>query len=717
MRTILRALLALVAIAVLVIAVFAANVALGMHAHARTDGTISGLALRAPVSVLRDGRGVPHVVAANEHDLFFAQGYAQASDRLFQMDLLRRYVEGNLAEVFGGAALGTDVASRAVPVRAIVDAQWQRMDERTRGVLEAYTDGVNAAMEREPLPVEFRILAYRPQRWAPRDSLSVAMALALDLIDDWNAIEPRNAAYRNGGRALEAAAFPLSDPCYDAPLLAGLQGMAPGRACSLPRRDVTLLRELGDPRPPIGSNEFAAGANRTSTGRALLANDPHLALHVPGWWHLIDLHAPGFHVAGAALPGMPCVVLGHNERLAWGLTDGTVASLSVFLPPAHLDPGGWHDESINVRFRRDAVVKRYYRTGRYFGVTTGSGAFVLVDWNAYRRPVSPAQAFFDLDRAQSAREAIALLAKFPGPTHNFALADTGGRAGYVLAGEIPSDPVWARWFHPARDLGTPYPPIPYARMPRVAPSRDAVVWTANNLMYAPGYPYRLSPQFASPYRAYRIAQLLRARKRYDVAYFARIQLDALSLPELELARDLAPALRSADPAAAAALERWNGEMTGDSSEATIAQTLRVTLTRQSKDHMMPLLEAVRRNPNLRVGALASPAPWSIAGAVPVLHSLSSLGIDFLNGTTLPGYGDAFTPHVQYAGYSQSFRAVWDVGNWDAGGITLPQGESGEPGSGHYTDQAAAWVSGKLWPLPFSDAAVGRTAVERETLTP
>ena len=95
----------------------------------------------------------------------------------------------------------------------------------------------------------------------------------------------------------------------------------------------------------------------------------------------------------------------------------------------------------------------------------------------------------------------------------------------------------------------------------------------------------------------------------------------------------------------------------------------------------------------------------------------SLGIDFLDGTRLPGYGDEFTLHVQYAGYSQSFRAVWDVGNWDAGGITLPQGESGEPGSGHYTDQAGAWIEGRLWPLPFSDAAVARTAVDRMTLSP
>jgi penicillin G amidase len=130
-----------------------------------------------------------------------------------------------------------------------------------------------------------------------------------------------------------------------------------------------------------------------------------------------------------------------------------------------------------------------------------------------------------------------------------------------------------------------------------------------------------------------------------------------------------------------------------------------------------LASAAQTRDALRGVALPSPAPWSVAGAVPVLHAFSSLGVSLLDGTTLPGYGDAFTLHVQYPGYSQSFRAVWEVGNWDAGGISLPQGESGEPGSDHYTDQAAAWIAGRLWPLPFSDAAVQRTALERETLAP
>ncbi len=714
MKTLGRIVLAALVLIALLALGFVFNVVAGTRSHARDSGMTSGLRLRAPVQILRDDRGVPHVIASDEHDLFFAQGYVEGSDRLFQMDTLRRYILGELAEVYGSRALPADQTERAIPVRAIVQTQWQRLPTRSREILGAFSDGVNAAMEREPLPVEFRILNYRPAPWTPRDSLAIAMVTVLDLIDDWDAIARRDRAYRHGGLARLDARFPFTDPCYDAPVLAGLARIEPGPGC---RRGVaTLMRQLADTRPPIGSNEWAAGANRALHRRAMLANDPHLALQMPGVWYLLDLRAPGFHVAGATLPGCPAIVLGHNERIAWGATDGTVTSLSAFLPPARLDPAGWHTERFSVRFGREAT-KRYYRTAREFGTPTADGRWVLVHWNAYDDPATPAQTFIDVNRAQSIEAATATLARFPGPTQNFVLADANGRVAYQLAGQIPDDPVRARWLHPPSDLARDYPAIPFARLPRVAPSRDAVVWTANNKMYPGTYPLPLSPQFAPPYRAYRIAQLLRARRTYDVAYFAAMQMDTLSLPERELARDVAPLLRARDPVLAADLARWNGEMDGDSTTATVIEGLRLALTHRTTGRVPSLLARPISPQALRAAALPSPAPWREAGAVPVLHALASLGISFLDGTTLPGYGDALTLHVQYPGYGQSFRAVWDVGNWDAGGITLPQGESGEIGSGHYTDQAQAWIAGRLWPLPFSDAAVQRTAVARETLAP
>jgi penicillin amidase len=703
-RLLLRLFAAALAIAVIAVLAFVLNIVVGMRAHARVEGAISGLRLRQAVTVLRDDRGVPHIVASNEHDAIFAQGYVEGSDRLFQMDLLRRFTLGELAEIFGPAALAHDESEREIPVRTIVVSQWQRLDLQSRELLGAFSDGVNAAMEREPTPVEFRLLAYRPRPWTPLDSLAVAMATVLDLTDDWDDIAPRDDAYRRGGAKLYNQRFPMSDPCYDAPVLEGLARIALGPSC---RRHVEkLIGELLDRRAPVGSNEWASGANRTVGRRALVANDPHLALHMPGVWYLIDLHAPGFHVAGATLPGCPGVVLGHNEHVAWGATNGTVTSLSAFLPPPHLDPSGWQTETFAVRFHRSAS-ERYYRTRDTFGAKTKDGRFLLVRWGAYEHPDSPVQTFTSLNRAPSIDAAIRALANYPGPTQNFVLADTSGRAAYALAGTVPNDPVWGRWFHPSRDLARHYPPIPFARLPKVAPSRDAVLWTANNRMYGPNYPLQLSPQFAVPYRAYRIAQLLRARRIYSVDYFTRMQLDVLSLPERELACDLGGSFAA-----------WDGEMAGASTTATIVESLRVALT-QRHPGRLPSLLADAQHTRVAVRALPqpSPMPWRIAGADAVPHALASLGVDFLDGITLPGNGDAYTIHMQSPGYSQSFRAVWDVGNWDAGGITIPQGESGEPGSGHYTDQAEAWTSGSLWPLPFSDEAVARTAVDRQTLLP
>ncbi len=699
MRVTLRVLLAFAAIVVIAVAAYVVNVIGGMHARARIDGTIAGLNVTAPVQILRDDRGIPHIRAANEHDLFFAQGYVEGQDRLFQLDLLRRFVYGTLSEVLGTATLRVDEAARVVPVREVVQRQWARLDAHQQMMLTAFADGVNAAATRESKPVEFRALGYSMRPWKPQDSLAVGFATVLDLTDDWNDVAGRV------GRTL-----PLSDPCFDAPVMQGLGGIANPQHCSAKGARTALIRTLLDARPPIGSNEWAAGAAHTTTHRALLANDPHLRLQIPGVWYLIDLRAPGYHAAGATLAGTPGVILGHNDRVAWGATNGTVTSLSVFYPPA--TPAGVKPVTEVFHIRFGGIVKRTYQRGpQTFGAIVdvrGKPRAVYVRWPAYSDPRSPLAAFDALDRARSVAEALTALRGYPGPTQNFAIADTSGRVAYHLAGDIPDDPLWARGIHPASDLSKRYPPLPFDRLPQVAPSRAAIVWTSNNKMYGPSYPLRLSAQFAPPCRAYRVARLLRAQPTYDVAYFAAMQMDVTSPCER--------ALVSGVPVFAS----WNGVVAGDSRLATRAVVLRMAIVREMHG-MIPAMIAERANPSA-IRALAaiedpSPKPWAQAGAIVVHHPLASLGLTFLNGTRLPGDGDAYTVHVQNDGFSQSFRAVWDVGNWDAGGITIPQGESGRPGSGHYTDEAADWIAGRLLALPYSNAAVDRAAVDRLTLSP
>ena len=692
------------AVPVLLILIFACNVFFGMRAVAKTDGSVSGLALHKPVQILRDGRGIPHITASDDHDLFFAQGYVEGSDRLFQMDLTRRYVTGTLAEVLGNAALESDESARAVPIAQIAAAQWNALDPKERAALQAFSDGINAAIEREPTPVEFRILFYHPKPWTPQDTLAVGMATVLDLTDTWDDIAPRDRDWRSKGAKGFALLHPLTDPCYDAPVVNGLAKISDAPKCA------TQLASATDARVPIGSNEWAAGGTHTATGRALLANDPHLRLGIPGVWYLVDLKAPGFHAAGAAFPGAPGVILGHNDRIAWGSTNATVASLSVYDAPQNLAKSGWHDETFEVRFGK-TVTKQYYRTATEFGVTLSDTRFALVRWDAYVHPRSPVGTFDALDRAQSLADAQRALGRYPGPSQNFELADASGAVGYRLAGVIPDDPAWARYIHPATDLAHPYGNVPDARLPRIAPSRSAIVWTSNNKIYADGYPYRLSPEFAPPYRAYRVAQLLHDHPRYDLDYFRTMQLDTLSIPERELARFFR------DPKTAG----WDGNVTPSSTAATFAVLERIAATLKHNQAMPRVLIAVRKpKPDIKIAVdpKIAIAPWGEYGAVQVKHPLAALGLGWLlNGTRFPGNGDAFTVHVQGSGTSQSFRAVWDVGNWDAGGIVIPQGESGRPGSSHYTDGANDWLAGNLVALPYSPAAVQRATRATETLSP
>lgn len=723
----------------LVLLLYVGNVVLGMHVASAVTGTIGGMGVGAPVEILRDARGVPHIRARNEHDLFYAQGYVEASDRLFQLDLIRRFVYGQLAEVLGPSLLDTDENARTVPVASIVAKQWARLSSHDQAMLQAFADGVNAGIRREPTPVEFRVLMYRPKPWQAQDSLAIGFATVLDLIDSWNDIADRTGSFETAGpqwaKAFDSI-YPLTDPCYEAPVTAGLAHVVPlSPTCLLKTGPVMLL----DRRPPIGSNEWAAGSAHTATGRALLANDPHLRLSIPGVWYLVDLQAPGYHAAGATLAGTPGVILGHNDHVAWGATNGTVSSLSVYDAPHDLDMRNWQTETFHVRLGHDTV-KRYYRSPRFFGATVRNKRFVLVDWSAYRDPQSPLVTFGGLDRARSIDDALRALRAYTGPTQNFEVADTSGRVAYTLAGSIPNDPAWARYVHPASDAPHEYPAIPFDQLPHVNASREAIVWTANNKMYGAGYPYRLSPQFAPPYRAYRIAELLRARSRYDVAYFKGMQMDTLSLPEHELAQLLVRMeqehrYRTNDPQrkdAIAILENWDGRMRPDSVAATIIARYRLMLTNYDNAAMPYLLRNARMSlvqfsflnnehedlsAFLRAAPEALQRPWSSAGSVTVKHSLAALGLGFLNGTTFAGDGDAFTVHVQNTGFSQSFRAVWDVGNWDAGGITIPQGESGEPGSPHYTDEAADWTAGSLLALPFTQPAVDKAARDRLTLTP
>ena len=741
---------------------------------ARTSGTIAGLGLRAPVRVIRDARGVPHIRAASVHDAAFAQGYATGADRLFQLDITRRFVLGTLSEMLGSATMDADQDARVVDLRGIVDTEYAHLSATDRDTLQAYADGVNAAAANESKPPEYRALLFHFTPWRPQDSLAVAFAAAFDITDSWYDVIARDAVEREVGPRATAAFFSLTDPADDVPTAGGHPvTVQPLPALDGARPPVTVAWDGESVHDVLGSNEWVAGAQHTTTGRALLANDPHLARRIPGIWHLVDIEAPGEHVAGAAVAGIPGVILGHNERLAWGETYAHAVSPRVYSETFANAEGRRYragaqqldavvrTESFNDRF--GAPRKRDYLTTRHGFVLESSGIVRhAVQWAPASDTRSPVASFLALDRAGSIEAGLSALAAYPGPTQNFTLAQTDGRAAYTVGGAIPDDASWG--LSVGNGSALPVKPltfVPFARLPHVAPSRSALAISSNNLSYGAGYPYRLSAYFSAPYRAAEIARRLHALPAVDVAASQTVQADTTSIAEGELARFCTAALhkrgadRDPDVAPAyAALASFDGRFDPNSRGATVIQRVRFVATRDLiASHMsaatatnylrdgpafVTLMRALRERPRgwfphddpdaflvaevrstivLFGGRDAVTTPYGSAYAVVAQHPFAAFHFPFWNAPPFPGSGGSYAPAVQAIVLGQSFRAVWDVGAWDAGGIDLPLGESGEPGSPHYTDAAAAWLRHDLTPLPFSDAAVARAATATLTLTP
>jgi penicillin G amidase len=505
-----------------------------------------------------------------------------------------------------------------------------------------------------------------------------------------------------------------------------------------------------------------------------LANDPHLSLRMPGVWYLSDLAAPGIHVAGATLVGAPGIILGHTQRVAWGATNGTVATVEIYREKfrsdssdEYLDGTAWvkathRSERFVVRWSQP-VVRDYLRTRHGFIFATRGATGFAAAWSADLQRRSALSAFFELDRASSAADVVQALQHYPGPPQNFVFADVEGKAGYVLAGSIPIDSLWALRAHDGPLSGAPITrDVPFELLPHVSPSRSAVAFTANDRVYGRGYPYRLTAYFEPPYRAAEIAQHL-ATRPYSVESFSAIQADVRSIPERDLAAATVAALARTgtgnDPdmqSAVRELAAFDGRFVEDSRAALIAWQLRRSAgarlialhlppplaARYLRSHeglsVVVLLRALRERPHgwvpaddydaFLLGALHDALAalrsagrlgetWGQAGRRVARHPLSSFGWHGWDGTPFPGRGSGYSPHVQGLDITQSFRAVWDLGNWESGGIVIPQGESGQPGSSHYRDLAPAWLDGKLVPLPFDDAAVARAAASRFELAP
>ncbi len=737
---------------------------------AAASGSRTQVALDARVTIARDGRGVAHIRATTDRDLFFGEGYAMAADRLFQMDLTRRFTEGRLAEMLGSPLVDTDRSMRSYAIEAIAARDYAHIDATERAALAAFAAGVNAAAEREPTPPEYRLLQTTFRPWRPQDAIEVSFATLLDLDDDAASIVARDEIHRRLGQRGSDFFLPLTDPRYDVPT----NGDPVGRIARLPdapaamlgwrrpaRQPAALAPGAFDDRPTIGSNGWVVGADRTTVGRAILANDPHLTLGIPAVWWLVEGRSPGYHIAGAVLVGTIGVTLGHNEHVAWGVTAGETAAMRLIREPVRGDDEFYeherwihatHDrQTIDVRFGAPVAID-IRRTPNGTVLRTDAREAYLRDWLASRTLEDPFAPFLAVDRSHDVDEAIAAMRALPEPALNLLAADTTGRVAYHLVGGLPRDAAWARWAV-AGDAPEP-PSVPFAAAPHVDASRTALVVTSNNRPAAGGP--RLAPFWPSPYRAYEIRRFLAAAARGEggkltPAAVGAAQADDRSPAEQELAALVVAAAdrvgAGRDPHLHAAVEElrgFDGRMDAASPAATLVSALRppmyAALTNGFTDvaaqyigssaTLTVPLRALRERPRgwvvdwdwfavnaLRsaVAAVGTPTPvFGVWAAQPLTHPLAPFGLSWWNGPTLVGRGGAYAPAVQNRGHGQSFRAEWIAGDWDAGTIDLDAGESGEPGSPHYADQSRAWERFERATLPFSDAAVN--AATRATLT-
>ncbi|MFN2516279.1 MAG: penicillin acylase family protein [Pyrinomonadaceae bacterium] len=594
--------------------------------------TVEITGLRDRVTIRRDERGIPYIQAKNDEDLYFAQGYVTANDRLWQMDLIRRNERGELAEVLGAgpnnSALEQDKQHRTLGFAQVVEAEFAQAPAQTRAILEAYARGVNAYMaslDAKTLPPEFQILQYKPRPWIPADSLLVVKLFSEALSSTWRLDVMREAL---AGLPAEKRAGLMPET---SPLDVLVVGKDRKKSTSVPdpktRHDSfspdlcsidTLLALAKDEEiaaeslARVGlyaeglaaSNNWVVSGKHTVSGKPLLANDPHLAPSAPSIWYMVHLSAPGVRVAGVTSPGLPGVIIGHNDRIAWGLTnvgpdvqDLYVEKFDPANPSRYMTPSGWREAEIRheeIKVRKgftdsatDVVAINVTVTRHGPIVFEKGGKRYALRWTALNSKLSNPDSNHLMDRARNWKEFSSALRSFTAPTQNIVYADVDGHIGYRVAGVVPirnsgdGSVPYDGW----TDAGEWTGYIPTDKLPALFDPPSGIIVTANQRIVGTDYPYFLTHSWAQPYRARRILDLLNQTPRLSAGDFRRIQGDVYSMGSVLFAKQAARILRGDASHAATtdtklgdmltAFERWDGQVKAESHVAPVLAQMRI----------------------------------------------------------------------------------------------------------------------------------------------
>ena len=557
----------------------------------QTTGTLRLPGLEAPVEIIRDRWGVPHVYADHLHDLVFAQGFIHAQDRLWQMEINRRTATGRLSEVFGEIALDTDRLARTFGFHRLAAADWEAADEELRGLLEAYSAGVNVSLDQTGgrMPVEFTLLRHWPEPWTALDSLSWTRVMLWNLSHAWagELVRARLIEKLGPERAADLEIrYPERNPIT---LPSGIEFNRLTPDGMLEAAEGPFLGRA------FGSNGWAVTGGRTTTGAPVLCNDMHLGLQLPGVWYAIHLVAgpdgEQLNVTGVSLPGVPLVMVGHNAHIAWGMTLAFTDCEDLFVEKFHPDDpqryefqGEWREakaihEVIHVKGRAEPHLEVV--------TVTHHGPIIsdVVDFPAQRlavqsmalQPCPAIEGWFRLNRAQGWDDFVGAMRLIEATQFNVVYADVEGNIGYWVTGKVPlrargqgmvPAPGWTGEYEWVGE-------IPFEEMPHALNPGQGYVVTCNHCIIPDNYPHYLGSVWMNGYRARRIVDVFESKDTLSPDDFRALHVDFYCIPGLELVARL-EGLSSSEPAVQAALDTlraWDGNLTTDSIGGTLYEVI------------------------------------------------------------------------------------------------------------------------------------------------
>ena len=731
-----------------------------------TNGEVNIGSITSPVQVTRDDVGVPHILAKNERDLYIAQGYVQAQDRLFQMDLSRRQASGRLSEVIGEATVENDKYFRTLGLRRAAEVSYDQYSDEAKEILKWFAEGVNIYMkeleENGKWPIGFKLLGYEPEEWKPIDSLTIGKYMAYDLGGHWENQAFRYYLLQN---FTEEKAYDLF-PSYpaDAPYIIGTEKLDIKKS----------LASAIIPPEFNGSNNWVVSGEKTASGKPLLADDPHLSLSTPSIWYQMHLQSPELNVSGVIFAGIPGIILGHNDQVAWGVTNTGPDVQDLYIekrnpdnPKEFLYNDKWVeativDEPIKVKDKKTidykVTITRHGPIISEFAEESGKEDVLSLQWTALE-PSVELEAIIEMNKAANWDQFEKALELFHTPAQNFVFASQDGTIAYKANGKIPIRKQ-GQGLLPVPGWTDEYGwegYIPYEELPKTVNPDEGFISTANNKVIAESYPYHISNDWAQPYRQMRIQEFLKTDEKLTAEDMLALQMDQKNLQAEEFVPifidNLEVSLKENEKEAIAILKDWDYQDSKDEAAPLIfnlwmkkisdvlfedeismemrglfkgqKQAVDELIRRAAKGNEGPWMKekgglsnvlyksfqlALKDAENLQG---SSPAKWKWGEYHQIYfpHSLSSvkpLNYLFNKEGSIPVGGSSVT--VQAAANKEdgtvnhggSWRFVIDMADMNTGYHLVGPGQAEHPLSKWYHNQMKSWVEGDYHQTFISD---------------